>query len=414
MRVRWVPAAGATPSSYPMDSMGSSMAHGAGLGASEERPFSYSLQKPGAATMRTPTFLGMVAGSPPIAPPDDRTWGRLTVTLREGINLKPSDLRLDGSMGKSDPYVWLYLAHQKQRTKTVFKELSPKWNEQFTFEGTLGSLTGGRGLELAVNDKDLFTSDDPIGRCVAHERRICTPSCSDPPAQTLLLRPSCSDPPAQTLLFRPSCSDPPVQTLLFRPSCSDPPVQTLLLLLFTTLFTPSCSHLPIGRTSVDLAGFRERCMDPAMLARGRWHIDVDVPLPDTQGNIILNLGWDASGVVDAPPHVDASEHVLPPQPPPGEWLADGVLTVELRRAFGLIAADLNGYSDPCTRTRIHPHGVSAHTQTRPRAQTRPDVERWHERRAAKLDAATRCDAHACRGDAPARLCVPRTRGQTSS
>uniref|UniRef100_A0A8D3CRQ3 Multiple C2 domains, transmembrane 1b n=1 Tax=Scophthalmus maximus TaxID=52904 RepID=A0A8D3CRQ3_SCOMX len=83
--------------------------------------------------------------------------GIVNIALIEGRNLTPMDPN-----GLSDPYVKFRLGHQKYRSKTVQKTLSPQWREQFDLH--LFEETGGV-LEITVWDKDTGKRDDFIGRC---------------------------------------------------------------------------------------------------------------------------------------------------------------------------------------------------------------------------------------------------------
>ncbi|XP_041815490.1 multiple C2 and transmembrane domain-containing protein 1 isoform X4 [Chelmon rostratus] len=83
--------------------------------------------------------------------------GIVSIALIEGRNLIPMDPN-----GLSDPYVKFRLGHQKYRSKTVPKTLSPQWREQFDLH--LYEETGGV-LEITVWDRDTGRRDDFIGRC---------------------------------------------------------------------------------------------------------------------------------------------------------------------------------------------------------------------------------------------------------
>uniref|UniRef100_A0A673ABA3 Multiple C2 domains, transmembrane 1b n=1 Tax=Sphaeramia orbicularis TaxID=375764 RepID=A0A673ABA3_9TELE len=83
--------------------------------------------------------------------------GIVSIALIEGRNLIPMDPN-----GLSDPYAKFRLGHQKYRSKTVPKTLSPQWREQFDlhlYEET------GEVLEITVWDRDTGRRDDFIGRC---------------------------------------------------------------------------------------------------------------------------------------------------------------------------------------------------------------------------------------------------------
>ncbi|XP_034004845.1 multiple C2 and transmembrane domain-containing protein 1 isoform X4 [Trematomus bernacchii] len=83
--------------------------------------------------------------------------GIVSIALIEGRSLIPMDPN-----GLSDPYVKFRLGHQKYRSKTVPKTLSPQWREQFDLH--LFEETGGI-LEITVWDRDTGRRDDFIGRC---------------------------------------------------------------------------------------------------------------------------------------------------------------------------------------------------------------------------------------------------------
>ncbi|XP_070706080.1 multiple C2 and transmembrane domain-containing protein 1 isoform X2 [Pempheris klunzingeri] len=83
--------------------------------------------------------------------------GIVSIALIEGRNLIPMDPN-----GLSDPYAKFRLGHQKYRSKTVPKTLSPQWREQFDLH--LYEETGGE-LEITVWDRDTGRRDDFIGRC---------------------------------------------------------------------------------------------------------------------------------------------------------------------------------------------------------------------------------------------------------
>ncbi|XP_071368351.1 multiple C2 and transmembrane domain-containing protein 1-like isoform X1 [Centroberyx affinis] len=84
--------------------------------------------------------------------------GIVSIALIEGRDLIPMDPN-----GLSDPYAKFRLGHQKYRSKTMPKTLSPQWREQFDLH--LYEETGGV-LEITVWDKDTGRRDDFIGRCL--------------------------------------------------------------------------------------------------------------------------------------------------------------------------------------------------------------------------------------------------------
>ncbi|KAM3874223.1 multiple C2 and transmembrane domain-containing protein 1 [Diretmus argenteus] len=83
--------------------------------------------------------------------------GIVSIALIEGRDLIPMDAN-----GLSDPYVKFKLGHQKYKSKTMPKTLSPQWREQFDLH--LYEETGGE-LEISVWDKDTGRRDDFIGSC---------------------------------------------------------------------------------------------------------------------------------------------------------------------------------------------------------------------------------------------------------
>ncbi|XP_068609455.1 multiple C2 and transmembrane domain-containing protein 1 [Brachionichthys hirsutus] len=83
--------------------------------------------------------------------------GIVSIALIQGRDLVPMDTN-----GLSDPYVKFKLGHQKYRSKTVPKSLSPQWREQFDLH--LFEETGGE-VEITVWDRDTGRRDDFIGRC---------------------------------------------------------------------------------------------------------------------------------------------------------------------------------------------------------------------------------------------------------
>lgn len=113
--------------------------------------------------------------------------GTLRVTLRRASGLAAGDLN-----GLSDPYALLLLRGVKHKSKTVNRSLSPRWDETFSFEGSLAELTA-EALLLEVFDSDWVTRDDFLGRAsvdltslrTSHEEELEV--CLDPQGVVLLL-----------------------------------------------------------------------------------------------------------------------------------------------------------------------------------------------------------------------------------
>lgn len=120
---------------------------------------------------------GPAAGAlddPPCDSPDVPSLGRLqfgvaydfpemTLTLHilRAVKLPAKDMT-----GTSDPYVKVLLLPDKKRkitTNVKRKNLNPRWNEVFAFEGFPYSKLMNRTLYLQVLDYDRFSRDDPIG-----------------------------------------------------------------------------------------------------------------------------------------------------------------------------------------------------------------------------------------------------------
>ncbi|KAJ8380555.1 hypothetical protein SKAU_G00013330 [Synaphobranchus kaupii] len=83
--------------------------------------------------------------------------GIVSISLIEGRELQPMD-----SNGLSDPYVKFRLGHQKYKSKTMPKTLTPQWREQFDFH--MYEEHGGF-VDITVWDKDAGKRDDFMGRC---------------------------------------------------------------------------------------------------------------------------------------------------------------------------------------------------------------------------------------------------------
>ena len=91
--------------------------------------------------------------------------GRLTVMLTSAKSLIAAD-----SNGKSDPYCKVSTKANAggkvevvtHKSKTIYKTLSPEWNEKLDFEGVLQGFLS-YGLAIHVWDADTFSRDDPLG-----------------------------------------------------------------------------------------------------------------------------------------------------------------------------------------------------------------------------------------------------------
>jgi Ca2+-dependent lipid-binding protein len=95
--------------------------------------------------------------APPPPDPALLRCGTIQVKLQGAAGLKATDLN-----GKSDPYAVLSLGGKQHKSKVVSKTLNPRWDECFTFEGTLGELTS-ESLQVEIFDKDRITRDDSLG-----------------------------------------------------------------------------------------------------------------------------------------------------------------------------------------------------------------------------------------------------------
>ncbi|XP_008803167.1 C2 and GRAM domain-containing protein At1g03370-like [Phoenix dactylifera] len=80
---------------------------------------------------------------------------KLVVHVIEARNLLAMDLN-----GLSDPYVKLQLGKQRAKTKVVKKNLSPVWDEEFSFR--VGDLS--EELTVCVLDEDKIFNDDFLGQ----------------------------------------------------------------------------------------------------------------------------------------------------------------------------------------------------------------------------------------------------------
>ena len=83
--------------------------------------------------------------------------GVLRVRLSHAYGLKSAD-----SNGFSDPYVKLTLGREKRTSKTVYKTLNPRWDEDYQFRGSFSQLMN-ETLAIAVWDYDRLAFNDHIG-----------------------------------------------------------------------------------------------------------------------------------------------------------------------------------------------------------------------------------------------------------
>jgi len=80
--------------------------------------------------------------------------GKLKVTVKEGRGITKKD------SGKGDPYCLLFLERQKEKTKTIKKNTSPKWDADFEFFVSDAEAS----LELTVFDWNRVFSDSFLGK----------------------------------------------------------------------------------------------------------------------------------------------------------------------------------------------------------------------------------------------------------
>eukprot|EP00026_Physarum_polycephalum_P024212 Phypoly_transcript_30327.p1 GENE.Phypoly_transcript_30327~~Phypoly_transcript_30327.p1 ORF type:complete len:119 (+),score=20.26 Phypoly_transcript_30327:64-420(+) len=69
--------------------------------------------------------------------------------------------------GKSDPYCKLSVREKQVRSRIVYEDLNPIWEEEFFFEGKKGGI-----LLVEVWDYDKFSSDDFIGSVIIQLERL--------------------------------------------------------------------------------------------------------------------------------------------------------------------------------------------------------------------------------------------------
>ena len=78
--------------------------------------------------------------------------------------------------GFSDPYVKLTLCGKTHKSKTIKKNLNPRWDEGFEYKGVLKDLVA-EPMQLHAFDYDFGSRDDKLGnasvdlRALQHERQ---------------------------------------------------------------------------------------------------------------------------------------------------------------------------------------------------------------------------------------------------
>ncbi|GMH14094.1 hypothetical protein Nepgr_015935 [Nepenthes gracilis] len=87
--------------------------------------------------------------------------GRIELVLVEGKDLVAADLR-----GTSDPYVKVQYGNIKRKTKVIYKNLNPQWNQSFEF------LDDGSPLVLQVKDHNAIFAASSIGECMVEYQRL--------------------------------------------------------------------------------------------------------------------------------------------------------------------------------------------------------------------------------------------------
>ena len=109
-----------------------------------------------------------------------RSW-IVVAAVKEARGLTAKD-----SSGTSDPYALLVHGKQKHKTKVLYKELNPRWDETFEVQVDTLGLRPSHALLLSVFDRDMIGADDLIGQTSIDLERILAslmlPSCQDPAA----------------------------------------------------------------------------------------------------------------------------------------------------------------------------------------------------------------------------------------
>ena len=96
--------------------------------------------------------------------------GVLRLRLSHGSGLKAADKN-----GLSDPYVKLTHGKHKFTSRTVYKSLNPKWDQEFTIRGSLSGLLS-EPLQLKCWDYDSMLHSDPLGEATLDLRTLSAPS----------------------------------------------------------------------------------------------------------------------------------------------------------------------------------------------------------------------------------------------
>ncbi|CAE7135544.1 unnamed protein product [Rhizoctonia solani] len=95
-----------------------------------------------------------------------RLEGELPAVLLKIQIVGCKDLRAADSNGKSDPFVVISFAGQRESTPVINKTLYPEWapkDATFTFPLYLSTIGSQGSIELVVWDKDLFSKNDYLG-----------------------------------------------------------------------------------------------------------------------------------------------------------------------------------------------------------------------------------------------------------
>ncbi|KAH7316026.1 hypothetical protein KP509_21G075600 [Ceratopteris richardii] len=88
---------------------------------------------------------------------EDSKNGIIELVLIEARDLVAADL-----CGTSDPYVSVHYGKRKKRTKVVYKNLNPQWNQQLEFPDS------GQVLKLHVRDENALLPSTSIGNCIVN------------------------------------------------------------------------------------------------------------------------------------------------------------------------------------------------------------------------------------------------------